>query len=79
MNNDVMNSVLTVLCSVTFEQIDSALSIILSIIMIVFWLTTLCISLYRALKDGKVTDEELEEIQDNLEKVSSQLDKGDKK
>lgn len=81
--NDKFDSLMTLICSaVSLADVTDLLKLIVTVIMCLYWLTTLIILIIKKSRDGEVTREEAEEIYQKVDEFENllkpnQLGKGD--
>lgn len=70
-----MDNINTIITAVSIAGISEILGIIVTSILIVYWLLILGLKVYQIAKDGKLDSDELEELKDVTEETEKQLDK----
>ena len=81
-NLATLGASIAVSAATILENIDFVMSIICTSVILIFTITFNVIKLCKIFKDGKVTDEEMKEIEqmkNELTELSNEIHKGDKK
>lgn len=73
---DTVNTFVTAGCLLTnVAEVGEILSIVVTCVLIVYWLFVLGLKIYTVAKDGNVTQEELEELKEVATETEKQVDK----
>lgn len=81
-NTDNIYTPIFGLLAINLQSVTELFQLILVVILILTSVVSLILTIYNALKDKRISDEELKEIEDKIKETSNRLDdiinKGDK-